>query len=79
LARRSIPKRGIKKGIPKKGNSLFEGNSKRGRGRDILQEFLQEFLFGGVWKKREPKKGMHNLGLDATRLGEESAAVDAPS
>jgi hypothetical protein len=46
LARRNIPKRGIKKGIPQKGNSLLGGNSKRGRGSNIPLGFLQkrEFL-----------------------------------
>ncbi len=48
-ARRNLPKRGIKKGIPQKGKSLFGGNSKRGRGSNIPLGFLLE-------------KGMHNLG-----------------
>jgi hypothetical protein len=43
---RNVPKKGIKKGISPKRNSILGGNSKRGRRRVIPLRFLQkrEFL-----------------------------------
>ena len=68
-ASRNVPKREFKKGIPPKGDSLFAGNSKRGRGGNIPlgfpweRELLQEFLLGES-EKKGTKIGNCQLSLE---------------